>query len=98
MRRSLSSTTVVEVYPGKLASAILGSKSYKEKKGTPEIRKELLGQLPIEMSEAVRQAAIEDPLGDAIDAVLAFYQARTWYEAGMPMPKGPAFELEGWII
>ena len=98
MRRSLSSTTVVEVYPGKLASLILGSRSYKEKNGSPKIREELLGHLPIEMSEDVRQAAIEDPLGDAVDAVLAFQQVRAWYEAGMPVPQGPAFELEGWII
>jgi hypothetical protein len=62
------------------------------------VRIHLLDQLTIELSDPVRQAAESDALGDTIDAVLAFQQVRSWFEADMPMPKGPTFELEGWII
>jgi hypothetical protein len=89
---------VVEVYPGKLAKSLIGPQSYKEKKGTPEVRSHLMDQLTIELSDPVRQAAESDVLGDTIDAVLAFQQVRTWFEGNMPMPSGPTFELEGWIV
>jgi hypothetical protein len=98
MRPSLSKTIIVEVYPGKLAKSLIGPHSYKEKKGSPEMRKKLLDLLPISLSDAIHEAAINDPLGDTIDAVLGFQQVRSWFEASMPMPKGPTFELEGWIV
>jgi hypothetical protein len=98
VRPSLSSTKVVEVYPGKLAKSLIDSQSYKEKKGTPEVRRHLMDQLTIELSDPVRQAAESDALGDTIDAVLAFQQVRPWFEADMPIPSGPTFELEGWIV
>lgn len=98
MRPTLSTTKIVEVYPGKLAKSLIGSQSYKEKKGSPEVRIHLLNQLPISLSDQVREAAEGDELGDTIDAVLAFQQVRSWFEADMPMPKGPTFELEGWIV
>ncbi len=98
VRPSLSSTKVVEVYPGKLAKALIGSQSYKEKNGSPEARRSLVDQLPLQLSDLVQSAAVEDKSGDTVDALIAFQQLRAWYEAGMAMPNGPTFELEGWII
>ncbi|MDB5965652.1 MAG: hypothetical protein JWQ72_2152 [Polaromonas sp.] len=108
----------LEGYPGLLAREVLGNRSYKSDerlKQTAErliARKDLvhaleIGQtrlsLRLKLSHAQRDALVDDPKGDRLDAVLCLVQA-AWaqarHEAGAPdygLP--PGFDpLEGWII
>lgn len=108
----------LEAYPGLLAREILGTRSYKSDtpaKQTPErliARKDLLtalelGQtrlaLRLRLSHAQRDALVQDPSGDALDAVLCLVQA-AWGQlrcaagdplCGLPPDLDP---LEGWIL
>lgn len=108
----------LEAYPGLLARELLGMRSYKSDdraRQTPErliARKDLVtalevGQtrlgLQLKLSHAQRDALIDDPSGDSLDAVLCLMQA-AWAQArhtegdpryGLPEVVDP---LEGWII
>ena len=105
----------LEGYPGLLAREVLGSRSYKSDdrpKQTPErliARKDLItalehGQtrlgLRLKLSHAQRDAVVDDPRGDALDAVLCLMQA-AWAQAqGAPLYGLPKTmdALEGWIV
>jgi hypothetical protein len=80
----------LEAYPGLLARAVLGRRSYKsdeKAKQTPErliARKDLVdaleqGRQPwglrLRLSHAQREALVEDARGDTLDAVLCLLQA-----------------------
>ena len=105
----------LEGYPGLLAREVLGSRSYKsddKAKQTSErliARKDLItalehGQtrlgLRLKLSHAQRDALVDDPSGDALDAVLCLMQA-AWAQGqgaplyGLPQTMDP---LEGWIV
>ncbi len=105
----------LEGYPGLLAREVLGPRSYKsddKAKQTPErliARKDLItalehGQtrlgLRLKLSHAQRDAVVDDPSGDALDAVLCLMQA-AWAQGqgaplyGLPQTMDP---LEGWIV
>ena len=108
----------LEAYPGLLAREILGNRSYKSDdraKQTPErliARKDLLtaleaGQtrlgLRAKLTNAQRDALVDDAKGDSLDAVLCLLQA-AWAQQrhadgdpfyGLPPNMDP---LEGWIV
>lgn len=103
----------VEGYPGLLARAVLGHRSYKsddKAKQTPErliARKDLVdaleqGRTPLglrlRLSHAQRDALVADASGDRLDAVLCLLQA-AWARA-QPDHGRPADAdpLEGWIV
>ena len=103
----------LEAYPGLLARAVLGSRSYKSDtvgKQTPErfiARKDLVealeqGRSPLglrlKLSAAQRDALADDASGDALDAVLCLLQAA--WAADRPAFGLPADvdPLEGWIV
>ena len=108
----------LEAYPGLLAKEVLGSRSYKSDeraKQTPErliARKDILHALELgltrlglrlKLSHAQREELIEEPQGDALDAVLCAVQAAWGHVAhlqglphhGLPQAMDP---LEGWIV
>jgi hypothetical protein len=105
----------LEGYPGLLAREVLGQRSYKsddKAKQTPErliARKDLItalehGQtrlgLRLKLSHAQRDALVDDPSGDALDAVLCLIQAAWAQGQGAPLyglPEG-IDALEGWIV
>lgn len=105
----------LEGYPGMLAREVLGSRSYKSDtraNQTPErliARKDLItalehGQtrlgLRLRLSHAQRDALVDDPRGDALDAVLCLMQAAWASQQGGPgygLPAG-VDALEGWIV
>lgn len=108
----------LEAYPGLIAKAVLGSRSYKsdeKAKQTPErliARKDLVNALEmgqtrwgvrLKLSHAQRDALVDDPSGDSLDAVLCLVLA-AWAELrhvageslyGLPPTMDP---LEGWIL
>lgn len=103
----------VEGYPGLLARAVLGNRSYKsdeKAKQTPErliARKDLVdaleqGRTPLglrlRLSHAQRDALVADASGDRLDAVLCLLQA-AWArtQADHGRP-AEADTLEGWIV
>ncbi len=84
----------LEAYPGLIAKAVLGNRSYKsddKSKQTPErliARKDLLNaletgqhrwQLRLKLSHAQRDALVDDASGDSLDAVLCLVLA-AWAE------------------
>jgi Protein of unknown function (DUF429) len=112
------SRVALEAYPGLLAREILGRRSYKSddrKKQTPDrliARKDLLTalefgrtrlRLQLRLRAAEREAVLNDPTGDKLDAVLCLMQA-AWSQQqqaqgapcfGLPPQIDP---LEGWIV
>ena len=102
----------VEAYPGVLARALIGRRSYKSdtrSRQTPErrdARRELLDRLrggAVARTHGVTveapDALADDPRGDALDALLAAVQAAwAWSrrDAAFGMPPGTD-PLEGWI-
>ena len=103
----------LEAYPGLLARALIGKRSYKSDdraKQTPErliARKDLLEALEqgrsrldlrIRLTAAQRDALADDASGDALDAVLCLVQA-AWatQQPGWGLPAG-VDPLEGWIL
>lgn len=103
----------LEAYPGLLARELIGPRSYKSDeraRQTPErwvARKDLVerlslgqGRLGVRLSltEAQREALIEDASGDRLDAVLCLVQV-AWAARqpawGLPADIDP---LEGWIV
>ena len=103
----------VEGYPGLLARAVLGNRSYKsddKAKQTPErliARKDLVdaleqGRTPLglrlRLSHAQRDALVADASGDRLDAVLCLLQA-AWARAQPDYGRpAEADTLEGWIV
>lgn len=103
----------LEAYPGLLARELIGGRSYKSDdraKQTPErliARKDLIDAveqgrsrlgLRAVLSHAQREQLVDDPSGDALDAVLCLMQA-AWASTqprwGLPVDCDP---LEGWIV
>lgn len=85
----------LEAYPGLIAKAVLGSRSYKsddKAKQTPErliARKDLVNaletgqtrwRLPLKLTHAQRDMLVDDATGDSLDAVLCLVLA-AWAEA-----------------
>lgn len=103
----------VEGYPGLLARAVLGHRSYKsddKAKQTPErliARKDLVDALEqgrtslglrLRLSHAQRDALVADASGDRLDAVLCLLQA-AWARTQPDHGRPPdADPLEGWIV
>jgi len=103
----------VEGYPGLLARAVLGNRSYKsddKAKQTPErliARKDLVdaleqGRTPLglrlRLSHAQRDALVADASGDRLDAVLCLLQA-AWARTQPDYGRpAEADTLEGWIV
>lgn len=116
--KELPKRVALEAYPGMLAREILGNRSYKsdhKAKQTGErliARKDLLTSLEmghthlnlsLKLTHAQREALIDDPTGDTLDAVLCLIQA-AWGQQqylqgserfGLPFTMDP---LEGWIL
>ncbi len=103
----------LEAYPGLLARALVGARSYKSDdpaRRTPErqrAREQIVealadGRTPLgiamQADAGQRDAIAGDPSGDALDAVLCLMQAA--WAAGQPgfgLPRG-VDPLEGWIV
>jgi hypothetical protein len=103
----------LEAYPGLLAREVLGQRSYKADdaaRQTPErliARKDLVDALEqgrtrlglrLKLSHAQREALVDDPQADKLDAVLCLLQAAwacTQPRWGWPEGVDP---LEGWIL
>jgi hypothetical protein len=99
----------LEGYPGALAHALLGKRSYKNSPEPDRLiaRKDLVDALEqgraegaprLKLSHAMRDALVADASGDRLDAVLCLVQA-AWAQAqpghGLPAAVDP---VEGWII
>ena len=102
----------LEAYPGLLARELIGRRSYKSderaKQDAPRraARSELVEALEagrsrlgfrLQLDDAQREALIDDPSADRLDAVLCLMQAAwaaTQADFGMPPESDP---LEGWI-
>jgi len=105
----------LEAYPGLLARELIERRSYKRDdvaKQTPErliARKDLLEALEagrtrlalrLKLTNAQREALVQDASGDSLDAVLCMVQA-AWAERQEPPAWGlppQADPLEGWIL
>jgi len=99
----------VEAYPGALAQAVIGRRSYKNGADAGRLiaRKDLVdaleqGRSPLglrlKLSHALREALVDDAAGDRLDAALALLQAG-WAarqpDLGVPASADP---VEGWIV
>ena len=99
----------LEGYPGALAQALIGRRSYKNSDAADRLiaRKDLVDALEqgraagvprLKLSHAQRDALVADAAGDRLDAVLCLVQA-AWAAAqpghGLPPCVDP---VEGWII
>ena len=99
----------LECYPGALAQALIGRRSYKNALDADRLiaRKDLVDALEqgraagaprLKLSHAMRDALVADASGDRIDAVLCLVQA-AWAAArpgyGLPPRVDP---VEGWIV
>lgn len=99
----------VEAYPGALAHALVGRRSYKNGADAERLiaRKEIVERLEqartplglrLKLSTALHEALVADAAGDRLDAVLALMQA-AWAELrpdhGLPPEVDP---VEGWIV
>jgi len=106
----------LEAYPGLLARELIARRSYKsdeKTKQTPErliARKDLLTRLEngetrlglrLKLTNAQRDALVEDASGDSLDAVLCMVQAAWAQRQGPPhygLPEDELDPLEGWIV
>lgn len=99
----------LEGYPGALAHALIGRRSYKNRDEPDRLiaRKDLVDALEqgradgaprLKLSHAMRDALVADASGDCLDAALCLVQA-AWAMArpgyGLPATVDP---VEGWII
>jgi len=99
----------LEGYPGALAQALIGRRSYKNRDEPDRLiaRKDLVDALEqgradgaprLKLSHAMRDTLVADASGDCLDAVLCLVQA-AWAQAqpghGQPVAVDP---VEGWII
>jgi hypothetical protein len=99
----------LEGYPGALAHALIGKRSYKNRDEPDRLiaRKDLVDALEqgradgaprLKLSHAMRDALVADASGDRLDAVLCLVQAAWAAERpgyGQPAQVDP---VEGWII
>lgn len=99
----------LEAYPGALAHALIGRRSYKNRDDGERLiaRKDLVDALEqgrvrdaprLKLGHALRETLVADTSGDRLDAVLCLVQA-AWAAGqprfGMPDPVDP---VEGWIV
>jgi len=98
----------VEAYPGLLAFELIGRRSYKNQASPDRLiaRKDIVDaleqgrtrlRLRLKLSHAQREALVDDPLGDRLDAALCLMQAgwaSTRPDGGLPAGVDP---VEGWI-
>jgi hypothetical protein len=112
LRRGDPARVAVEGYPGRLAFAVLGRRSYKNDASAERLlaRKDLVEALEqgrsgtpslglrLRLSHAQRDAIVDDASGDRLDAVLCLLQA-AWAEQqpGHGVPAG-VDAVEGWIV
>ena len=104
-----ASRTAVEAYPGALAHALIGRRSYKNGADAERLiaRKDLVdaleqGRAPgvprLKLGHAMRDTLVADAAGDHLDAVLCLVQA-AWAASqpdhGVPADLDP---VEGWIV
>lgn len=108
LRRGAPDRVALEGYPGLLAHALIGARSYKNRDEPDRLiaRKEIVdaleqGRTPaglrLKLSHAQREALVADPAGDRLDAALCLVQAAaasTQPGYGLPPDVDP---LEGWI-
>lgn len=97
----------VEAYPGLVAQALLGRRSYKNRDDDSRLiaRKDLVDALEqgrwhglrLKLTHAQREALVDDPSGDRLDAALCLLQAG--WAATQPRYGQPAAldVVEGWI-
>jgi hypothetical protein len=99
----------VEGYPGLLAFELIGRRSYKNSPEPDRLiaRKDIVDALEqgrtrlglrLKLSHAQREALVDDPAGDRLDAALCLMQAgwaATRPAAGLPADTDP---VEGWIV
>ena len=105
----------LEAYPGLLARELIARRSYKsdeKAKQTPDrliARKDLVTRLEqgqtrlglrLKLTNAQRDALVEDASGDSLDAVLCLVQAAWAARQGPPAYGLPPDldPLEGWIV
>ena len=101
--------TALEAYPGFLAFALIGRRSYKNQASADRLdaRRDIVDALVegrpwpglrLELPPAQRERLLEDASGDRLDAMLCLVQA-AWADArpgfGLPAPIDP---IEGWIV
>ena len=109
MRAGCGERVAVEAYPGLLAHALIGRRSYKNRDEPDRLiaRKEIIDALEqgrpwaglrLRLSHAQRDAVVADASGDRLDAVLCLMQA-AWASTregyGLPAKVDP---VEGWIV
>lgn len=99
----------VEAYPGLLAHALIGRRSYKNTDEPARLiaRKDLVdaleqggeqSMLRLKLTNAQREALVADPAGDRLDAALCLVQA-AWAAARPDHGLPPDLDvLEGWIV
>jgi hypothetical protein len=112
LRRGDPQRVAVEGYPGRLAHAVLGRRSYKNDASAERLlaRKDLIEALErgrtgtpslglrLRLSHAQRDAIVDDTGGDRIDAVLCLLQA-AWAQAQPGHGVPPHTDpVEGWIV
>lgn len=109
LRAGDATRVALEGYPGALAYALIGRRSYKNDAGAARLiaRKDMVealeqGRVPdaprLKLAHAQRDALVDDASGDRLDAVLCLMQA-AWAVRqpgwGMPQAVDP---VEGWIV
>jgi hypothetical protein len=99
----------LEGYPRRLAHALIGGRSYKNKDlpDRAQAREAIVGLLesapagmrfPVALDPALRRSLVADPGGDRLDAVLCLVQAACAAQregCGLPADVDP---VEGWIV
>lgn len=109
LRAGSGERVAVEAYPGLLAHALIGRRSYKNQDEPDRLiaRKELIDALEqgrpwtglrLRLSHAQRDAVVADASGDRLDAVLCLMQA-AWASTreGYGLP-AKVDAVEGWIV
>jgi hypothetical protein len=100
------SRIALEAYPGLFAKRILGNVSYKNDSKAKQTaarlaaRKELLKEIPVKTSAAIRRQLTDDASGDSLDAVICALQAAWgWRRRARNFGLPDRIEsCEGWIV